>query len=626
MCGIYGMVSVSGRPIAHPEHADAMRRSLAHRGPDGHGCMSRPYAIVGVNRLRIMDRRPEADQPLADTGGRVWVAVNGEIYNAPDIRRRFPDYPYRTRGDTEAVLPLYLARGPEALSELEGMFAVAIWDDRTRTLTLARDRAGEKPLFIRELNGETWFASEIQALLNGSRPSLDRAVLADIVRLGYPLEPRTMWEGITRVESGTIVTIGPEGSRAIRYWDPLTEDRARHTAHGARDSATELGALLHRSVRKQLVADVPVGVFTSGGLDSSLIVAMAAKEMDPGQLHTFAVRFPEASYDEGPFARDVATRFGTRHVEAEASPAALCQALDRIRSSVAEPISDPAVLPTLILATAAKSHVCVVLSGEGADELFGGYPTYLGHKLAPWFNRLPAPVRRLVAGAINRLPSSYGKVTPEFLLKRFVASAELPWQERHVEWFGTGLGTEMVAPALADSPGFPPGLVVPDPGRQPGVQASDAMHWDYSSYLRDLMLAKNDRATSLVALEARAPFLDTAVTQFAFGLPDDFKVRGLTTKWLLRRAARAWLPASIVNRRKRGLSVPVAALLNGALSSAVDRVLAPDRLKRQGLLNPGPVSQLVAEHRRGRLTLTRGLWTLFVLGLWMEHWMPEGTG
>jgi asparagine synthase (glutamine-hydrolysing) len=372
---------------------------------------------------------------------------------------------------------------------------------------------------------------------------------------------------------------------------------------------------------------VPVGVFTSGGLDSALLTALAAEERGAARLHTFTVRFPDASYDESRFARRTADHLGTTHVEALASDNALHGALDTVIGSVAEPITDPAILPTLLLARTARERVGVVLSGEGADELFGGYPTYVGHRLAPWFSRLPSALRRTAASLINAWPSSQRKVTLEFLLKRFVAGAELPWFERHVAWFGTGLPTDVLGGSADRRTGGPFQVRSDDPTIRPSADDLNAvMLWDYQSYLRDLLLPKIDRATSLVALEARAPYLDTDVTRFAQALPVEYKMRGLGTKWLLRRVARRWLPASIVRRRKRGLSVPVAAWLNGGLSRAVDRVCEPARLARQGLLNPRAVSQLVAEHRRGRLALTRGLWTLFVLQLWMDHWMPEGSG
>ncbi|MBI4420872.1 MAG: asparagine synthase C-terminal domain-containing protein, partial [Gemmatimonadetes bacterium] len=364
-------------------------------------------------------------------------------------------------------------------------------------------------------------------------------------------------------------------------------------------------------------------VFTSGGLDSALLVGIATRVLSGERLHTFTVRFPGRSYDEGKQARSVAHRFGTWQVEVMAGEPELACALDTIIARVAEPIGDPAVLPTWLLAREARRHVGVVLSGEGADELFGGYPTYVGHQLAPSYHAAPAVVRRSLRWLVERLPSSPGKVPLEFLLKRFVAQAEKPWLERHIGWFGTGLPgvvrrIDGSADRMADS--------APGPrSARPPIRPSDdvlaqAMLWDYTTYLRDNLLPKMDRATMLESLEARAPYLDRDLAAFAFGLPSTFKVRHFTTKWLLRRVARRWLPEHMVRRAKRGLSVPISAWINGGLRPEVERLLAPERLRRQGLLNPEPVGQLLSEHRAGRYGHARGIWALFFLQRWLERW------
>jgi asparagine synthase (glutamine-hydrolysing) len=598
MCGIYGMIQRSGAPLHAPAAATAMRQSLVHRGPDGHGCIRLPHAILGVNRLRIVDRSDRGDQPFTSQDGNVWLALNGEIYNAGDLRRRYPGYCWRSRSDAETVLPLFLDRGPRGLEDLDGMFAIAVWDDRARTLTLARDRAGEKPLFVRQVGDEIWFASEIQALLRAGagRPGLDRTAFAQGVRLGYIPEPRTPFDGISRVEAGTIATFGPEGDRTTRrYW--TVETAPVVPAPRAGDAADELDRLLCAAVRKQLTADVPVGVFASGGLDSSLLLALAAREQP---VLTFTVRFHDHSYDEGVPARAVAARFSTRHVEVTARDTDLLGALECVTTRVAEPVADPAVLPTYLLAKVAREHVGVVLSGEGADELFGGYPTYLGHRVAPVFSRIPQPLRAFIRRGVLALPSSAAKVPLEFLLKQFVAAAELPWLDRHLAWFGTGLPAGLL-PAELDGP-----VTVP-PGAGPAYRR--AMLLDYSTYLRDGLLTKLDRATMLHSLESRSPYLDRDVSRFAFSLPDRFTARGLRGKWLLRRVASRRLPPAVLRRQKRGLSVPVAQLLGGRLE--------PARLIRRGLLNARTAGELLPR------APARGLWALLVWQRWLDHWMPE---
>jgi asparagine synthase (glutamine-hydrolysing) len=612
MCGIYGMVSESGAALAYPEVLDFMGEALRHRGPDGRASFTHPDAVIGTERLRIIDLHERADQPFAAPGSQVWLECNGEIYNAATIRAEFPDYPYRSRSDVETILPLYLARGAGAVSELDGMFGLCIWDNRTRTLLLARDRAGEKPLFYARAGGEILFASELQCMLRHPRVSkeLDPVALAEYLELGYVPEPRTMFRDVRRVPAGTYMRFSARGEETVRYWDPASFTIEKRSP---REAVDETHRLIERAVEKQVMSDVPVGVFISGGLDSSILATLAAKFIGVDRVHTFSAQFAEESYDESGDAAVLAARIRTRHVPVRTDEQTLLEALGRVVDGVAEPIADPAILPTFLLARAARQHVKVVLSGEGADELFGGYPTYLGHKLAPKYDALPAPVRALVRKAVQRVPASSKKVTLEFLLKRFVAGAERPWMERHLAWFGSGLSREIHRGAAE----------LPDlPAAGPHADAlSGAMLLDYRSYLRDNLLVKVDRATMLSSVEARAPFLDRDVTRFALSLPPDLRVRRLETKWVLKKAAERWLPKDVIYRRKRGLSVPIANWINHGLRGEVDRLLATDRLRAQGLVNETYVRRLLDEHRAGRANHAKALWAVFVLQAWHERWV-----
>ena len=611
MCGIYGMVSGRQEALRHPEVLDAMGEALRHRGPDGHAAFTHPHAVIGTERLRIIDLHERADQPFAAPGGLVWLECNGEIYNAPEIRERYRHYPFRSHSDVEAILPLYLERGAAAITELDGMFAIAIWDQRTHQLLLARDRAGEKPLFYARVNGEILFASELQCLLcyPGIEKALDPIALAEYLQLGYVPEPRTMFSSIRRVEAGTFVRFGASGEEeTVRYWDPAS---FKITPITPADAVRETVTLIERAVEKQVMSDVPVGVFISGGMDSSILATLAARFIGVDRVHTFSARFAEASYDESGQAAELAKRIQTRHVPVRTDEAALLEALQQVVRGVAEPLADPAILPTFLLARAAREHVKVVLSGEGADELFGGYPTYLGHKIAPLYDGLPSFVRAAVGRAVRRVPPSTKKVTVEFLLKRFVSDAEKPWLERHLAWFGTGLAPEVMR-NRAERPDIP-------------TYASDdavtgAMLLDYRTYLRDNLLVKVDRATMLSSVEARAPYLDRDVTRFALSLPASLRVRGITTKWVLKEASKKWLPKEVIRRRKRGLSVPVAGWINGGLRAEVDRLLSPARLREQGLLNEAYVTGLLHAHREGQANHAKALWALIILQYWIENW------
>jgi asparagine synthase (glutamine-hydrolysing) len=611
MCGIYGMVADNGSALRYPSVLDEMGAALRHRGPDGHAAFTHPDAVIGTERLRIIDLHERADQPFAAPGSHVWLECNGEIYNAASIRARYPQYPYRSHSDVETILPLYLERGAAAVDELDGMFGLAIWDDRTRMLILARDRAGEKPLFYARIGHEILFASELQCILRypDLPRDLDDAALADYLRLGYVPEPRTMFRAIRRVEAGTYVRFREDSEQVVRYWDPSSFEIEPRSSSNAVKTLREL---MEEAVRKQVIADVPVGVFISGGMDSSILATLAAQTIGVGKVHTFSAQFAEKSYDESGDAAILARQIGTQHVPVRSDEAALLEALQNVTTRVAEPLADPAILPTFLLARAARQHVKVILSGEGADELFGGYPTYLGHKVAPLYDALPAPIRSAIRKAVSGLRASDRKVTIEFLLKKFVADAERPWIERHMAWFGTGLSDRIhVKP--------PSALTLPElPANADPLAA--AMLLDYRSYLRDNLLVKVDRATMLSSVEARAPFLDRDLTRFALTLPTSVRVKRLETKWVLKKAAEKWLPKDVIYRRKRGLSVPVASWLNGGLRGEVDRLLDPARLQSQGLVNAPYVGELLAAHRAHRANHAKPLWALVMLQYWLERW------
>jgi asparagine synthase (glutamine-hydrolysing) len=600
--------------LDRPERVVNMGPMLRHRGPDGSGLLRRPHAIFGAERLRVVDLDPRADQPFVDPQGRLWLACNGEIYNSDELRLRFPRYPFRSQSDVEVIIPLYLERGVEGLRDLSGMFALALWDESAQTLVLARDPAGEKPLFYGAVNGAVAFASEVHPLVDalGLPRTLDQDALSAFCALGYVPQPRTMFLSVRAVPAGSALVVQPGGCRTFTYWNPGQIEPVDRPPR----AEEQLRGVLRGAVRRQLAADVPLGVFTSGGVDSSLIAAIAVEALGPDRIHTFTARFTAPSYDESHHAHALARHLGTHHVDVVVDQPALALALETITSRIAEPIADPAVLPTWLLARRAREQVTVVLGGEGADELFGGYPTYPGHALSPAFASLPGPLRRALTSIIQALPDSSAKVPFAGLLKRFAASASLPWRARHLAWFGTGLD-----PAALGVRPLAPEALCPAPER--GSVLASAMLLDYRAYLPDQLLVKLDRATMLVALEARSPYLDPEVTRFALGLDPALKVRGIATKVLLKRAARAWLPRGIIRRRKRGLSVPIASWLRRSLLPDAQRLLAPERLRRQGLVSDVYVGKLLAEHAGGRANHARALWTLIVLQRWLERWTPE---
>jgi len=639
MCGIAGAVSRTGRALAHADALPRMRETLKARGPDGAGGVDFADASLQIRRLAIIDLQ-RGDQPFTSPDGQVSIVCNGEIYNS-ELLRQDPAaraYPFRSRSDVESVLPLYLHSSTDAIQRLEGMFALAIWDARAKRLLLARDRSGEKPLFYAEVEGELVFGSEPKALLEypGVSRELDPTAVALYAALGYVPQPFTMHRAIRKLPPGCLLTADASGVSVRPYWtaaaarrwfDPewLAEAAVLQRVWTDATAADAVREALRAAVARELMSDVPVGIFSSGGLDSSLLVALAAEHFPRGGIHTYTIAFGDPGYDESGPAAVVTRRFGTTHRAVPADPDNLRRALDVVADRLDEPLGDPAVLPTYLLSEAASRDVKVILSGEGADELFGGYPTYLGHRAAGAFAALPGFVRGAVRSAVFGWPASPGKVTIEFLLKRFVSAAALPLVDRHYEWFGAGGPSALAgllgpaaAPALEEARAT---LAERGAGAAtPRDPLNGVLLLDFLTYLPDDLLTKVDRATMLASIEARAPFLDREVVDLALRFPSRYKVRGLRTKAILKDAARPLLPASVLRRRKRGLSVPIASWINHALRAEVDRLLAADRLADQGWFRPEAVTALLAEHRAGRANHARRLWPLVMFQRWLERW------
>src|SRR5438067_2145201 len=599
MCGICG---IAGSPDR--SRLEAMSAMLEHRGPDAAGeFLDGPVALAS-RRLSIIDLAG-GDQPILNEDGTCVVVQNGEIYNHPDLMRelRSDGHVYRTHSDTETLVHLYEQHGLDFARRLRGMFAVAIWDAQRRRLVLARDRYGIKPLYYRAVEGTLEFASEVRALPRGE---IDLDALEAFLAFNSIPSPYSIFRDVRKLPAGHLLVWEESGeARVERYAHsgPVQESELRDEDEA--ELVEELRARMRDSVRAHLLADVPVGVLLSGGVDSSLLAALAAQETSEA-VHTFTIGFAERSFDERADARLVAQRYETNHHELllHPDPNVLLPTLADVFD---EPFADSSALPTYLVSQLAAEHVKVALSGEGGDELFGGYYTYAADLIA---DRV-APLARFARPLVERLPSSSAKASFDYKAKRFVRAAHLPPLERHHGWkeiFSPEARAELTGRRAAFDPVDLYRARYAETAGAP--QLARLQDVDFGVYLVDDLLVKTDRASMAHSLEARVPFLDSVVTNFAFTLPAKHKVRGLSKKVLLRKAAAPLVPREIVHGRKRGFSIPAAAWLRGELEPFARETLSAETLARQGFFRPEVVSQLIGEHVGGLEDRSRQLWGL----------------
>ena len=614
MCGICGIATTRGG--ADLESLRAMSDLLVHRGPDSAGEYVDGGIALAARRLSILDLE-HGDQPIANEDGSCVVVQNGEIYNYPELRRELEraGHVLRTRCDTEALVHLYEEHGLGFAERLRGMFAVAIWDGRRRRLVLARDRYGIKPLYYRHVGDELRFASELRALPRGE---IDLDALEAFLAFNSIPAPYSIFRDVRKLPAGDVL-VWEDGEVSLdRYARPGPAAAGELRDGDEAELVEELRARLRDSVRAHLLSDVPVGVLLSGGVDSAALAALAAQET-PEPVQTFTIGFAERSFDERADARLVAERYGTEHHEllVRPEPELLLRSL---ADAFDEPFADSSALPTYLVSQLAAEHVKVALSGEGGDELFGGYYTYVADLTA---DRL-APLARAVRPLVEALPASTRKASLDYKAKRFVRAAHLPPLERHHGWkeiFSSDARAELTGRRTASDPVDVYRARYAETAGAP--QLARLQDVDFGVYLVDDLLVKTDRASMAHSLEARVPFLDPLVTTLAFALPTRLKVRGLAKKVLLRKAVEPLLPAEIVHGRKRGFSIPAAAWLRGELEPFARETLSTGNLRRQGFFQPEPVKRLIDEHVAGREDWSRQLWGLLAFTLWYERHVEQ---
>ena len=643
MCGIAGLWD-----IAAATPADALRRliqamsdTLIHRGPDDGGLWIDEAAGIGLGqrRLSIVDLSPAGHQPMVSACGRYVIVYNGEVYSHEEMRPELVARGIRFRGhsDTEVILEAMAAWGVEAtVARLIGMFAIAFWYRQERTLTLIRDRLGIKPVYWSFAGGRLLFGSELKALRAdpGWTPEVDQQAVASYLRLNYVPAPRTIYKDVRKLEPGCFLTIRA-GAEPVetRYWDARAVARAGMAAPFAlpdRELTDQLEVLLKDAVGRRMIADVPLGAFLSGGIDSSLVVALMQAQ-STGRVRSFSIGFEEAGYDEAPHAKAVAAHLGTEHTELYVSSAHALETIPRLADWYDEPFADSSQIPTFLVSEMTRRHVTVALSGDGGDELFAGYNRYfLGAALWRKLGWLPAPLRRGVAGAIRAVPVSAWDGLAARLPRRLCPPQLGDKAGKFADIVGladAGAVYRRLVSSWEEPERLMSGVAEPrgalwDEGiaREFPELVSQMQFKDLVTYLPNDILTKVDRASMAVALEARVPILDHRVVEFAARVPLAARIRDGQGKWLLRQVLDRYVPRALIERPKMGFGIPLDSWLRGPLRDWSESLLEPSSLAEAGL-DPAPIRRVWAEHLGGGRNWQYRIWTILMLQAWRRRWL-----
>lgn len=615
MCGIAGFIGKG-----EERDLSTMIDSIRYRGPDDRGLFLKDEVALAHARLSILDLSAAGHQPMWNAGKDVAIVFNGEIYNFKELIKKFglrEKYDFHSESDTEVILRLYEELGEKCFSELDGMFAIAIYDIKNEKLLLARDRIGEKPLYWGVFDKTFVFASELNAFLK--HPSvtreLDRSALAEYLVREYVPTPRSIFKDIYKLEPGHMLAYQNGKVMKKSFWDiPVETNRL-----GFKEALAHLDTLLEKSIKERLVADVPVGIFLSGGIDSSTIAYYASKVSDK-QVRTFSIGFEEESFDESDYAKQVATFLGTDHHHQRVTAKDSLGVLHSELSFMGEPLADPAIIPTLLLSRFTRGEVTVALGGEGGDELLAGYPTFQADKLTRFYQSIPSFIRKLLIDpAINSLPVSDKHFSLSFKLQKFIEGAAFEPLERHGRWLQAFSKEDLPDLLNKDFYSDASGANLCATGEDDSPQG--ILNSYLYSYLSDGVLVKVDRASMQCALEVRAPFLGKELVEFLSTIPYEYKLHGFKTKYILKELMKDKLPRNIVYRKKKGFGLPVSEWLKKDMKPLVLEKLAASRLEKQGIFNPSYVQRIVDEHISGATNHHKKIWAMLVFQLWHDKWL-----
>ncbi len=621
MCGIAGLATRGAKPSR--ELVRAMCDTIVHRGPDGEGIHAAPGVGLGMRRLAIIDLTT-GDQPVANEAGTIKVVFNGEIYNYRELRAELiaKGHTFKSSGDSEVIPHLYDEYGLDFISRLNGMFAIALWDAPRRRLLLTRDRAGIKPLYFSLHQGNLYFGSEVKCILaaGGSTREIDPRGIDQLLTLEYTASPVTLFKDVHKLPPGGWLTWTEGELKQGIYWAPPTDIQP---FRGSIDElAEQLRHTVTEAVRRQLVSDVPLGAFLSGGIDSSILVA-AMKEVSPTPPMTFSVGFDDSTYSELPYAAMVAKHCQTQHHE-ELLRADYLATLPDVINQLDQPIADFSVFPTLLVSRMARRHVTVALGGDGGDELFGGYDTYIADRYATLsIDRLPRPMRAAIERLARVVPLGQGKRGIGNQVRRFLEGAALPVTWQHMRWamfLSNEARARLYSPTFRAAVGDSTGEIVQTmlEGAAPD-RLTNQIRCDMRLYLPENILPKVDLMSMATSLEARVPYLDNDVIDLALSIPGELKVRGGVRKWILKKAFANHLPQPILTRGKEGFSMPLKNWLNGTWNGLMHELLSPANLATDGFFDARHIATLMREHESGAHNHSHTLWALMVYHLWRDR-------
>lgn len=625
MCGICGVYFHDKQKLLDESILTGMRDSMRLRGPDSAGNYLKPGIALGHRRLSIIDL-DQGHQPMTNEDASLWLTYNGEIYNFQELRKDLEakGHPFKTQSDSEVILHAYEEYGKDCVQKFNGMFAFAIYNSKEHSLFLARDRLGIKPLYYFQGSQLFAFASSLKALLRHPEipAEIDPHALSEYLLFEYVPAPRSMIQNILKLMPGHTALIQGERVQIEKYWDLQYHEQKEKSFLEYQE---ELQCLLKDSVKKRLVSDVPLGIFLSGGIDSSSILSYMS-ELGHRPLKTFSIGFNETSFNELQYARRVAKDFDTDHHEMMVTPQTLFELFPTVLEGIDDPLGDPSAVPTYLVSQLARKHVTVCLAGDGGDELFAGYPTYQAFKIWQVYSKIPQGLQKLFSQLVFNMPTSFRDISMDYKLKKFIEGMPYPIEQANILWKGAFRPDEkrnVVSTDMLAQMGSKKDYFSLDPYLE-NFQGKDLLNkllfLDTKIYMQDDILAKVDRMSMANSLEVRVPLLDHAIVEFAARLPVKFKLSGMKTKVVLKQAMKSRLPSEIIHRKKKGFGIPFALwVADELIKNFVLEYLSEASLRDQGILNPDAVQQILEDHLAQKRDNRKLIWTLLVFVAWLKE-------